>query len=89
MNKKVIIKNLDDFLSSHNPLNEENHIVYLMVEIRKALDCDKNGNKKERYKVLKFYCDWIVHIRKDRVSRRIKRIMRDIYKDIKKWKYSS
>lgn len=59
-----IVDKLDDFLKS-NPITGECHVVYLMVEIRKILDHNRNlKNKVEAFPLLRFYCDWTVHIEK-------------------------
>lgn len=79
MAKEEIIKKLDEFLKDKKPLNEECHIVYLMVEIRKILYHENN----HKYPILHFYCDWIVHIEKDKITDEIRTIMEEIFKDIK------
>lgn len=64
MARLEIVDKLDDFLKSH-PITEECHVVYLMVEIRKILDHNRNQNNKvEMFPLLRFYCDWTVHIEK-------------------------
>lgn len=82
MAKNAIIDKLNKFLSSRNSLSEENHVVYLMVEIRKILDHNREEIEKEKYKLLRFYCDWIVHTKKDKISKQIKEMMEDIYEEI-------
>src|SRR6185295_7947338 len=39
-------------------LETESDVVYLMVELRKLLEHDK---QKETYPVVNFYCNWSVH----------------------------
>jgi hypothetical protein len=64
MGRFEIIDKLDDFLRTQS-ISEEYHVVYLMVEIRKILDHNRNLNKKiEEFPLLRFYCDWTVHIDK-------------------------
>ena len=64
MAREEIIEKLDEFLSSHSPLMEECHIVYLMVEIRKILDHERDHRKNGEFSLLRFYCDWTVHTEK-------------------------
>jgi len=68
-----IIKKLKSFLRKHSPMTEECHVVYLMVEIRKVLEGNEIGNDK--YPLLRFYCDWVMHAKKDRITKEIKEIM--------------
>ncbi len=59
--KDVILADLNNFLSTRNPLTEESRVVYLMVQIRKILDYLDN----QVYSILRFYCDWVVHTKKN------------------------
>ncbi len=78
---KVEIENkIDNFLNKFLPFTEECHIVYLMVEIRKILDYEDAKD----YSLLRFYCDWTVHTKKDRNMESIKSMMEKLYRDIKK-----
>ncbi len=43
-------------------ISKECQVVYLLVEIRKMLDQDNIPG----YKLLRFFCDWAVHTKKDR-----------------------
>ncbi len=58
--KDAIVDKLRRFLISHNPLTEECHVIYLLVEIRKLLDCAPECENE----FLRFYCDWSVHTEK-------------------------
>lgn len=58
-----IVGKLDKFLREDISVDKESCVVYLMVELRKLLD---HQNVKEKYLTLRFYCDWTVHIKKDR-----------------------
>lgn len=40
------------------PIVSESQVVYLLVEIRKVIDCEPNP---QQWKALKLYCDWTVH----------------------------
>lgn len=75
-----IISKLNFFLKNHLTFKEECEVVYLMVEIRKILDHKNNG----KYSLLRFYCDWTVHTRKDRITKEMKKIMTEVYINIKK-----
>jgi hypothetical protein len=46
------------------PLENEAEVVYVMVEIRKYLD--HTDPKAVEFKVLRTYCDWVVHLFLDR-----------------------
>lgn len=41
---------------------------YLFVQIRKLLDHVRNSHAGGKYQHLRFYCDWVVHIDKDRLD---------------------
>lgn len=77
MGREDIIKKLRDFLQTHDPLTEECHVVYLMVEIRKVIDHEKSG---ATYPLLKFYGDWTVHTEKSHITSEIKQVMEEMYK---------
>ncbi len=57
-----IVEKLDKLLLKHIPFNEECEVVYFMVEIRKIMEHDNDS----KYKLLRFFCDWTVHTKKDR-----------------------
>lgn len=49
--------------------------MFMMVEVRKSLE----RNKMESvYPIIKFYCDWCVHIKKDRLNNSVKKILVDL-----------
>ena len=65
-----IIKKLSNHLLSHRFSSEiwtdfsadmEMWIVYLLVQIRKLLDI----NKTDKYKILRLYCSWVIHVKID------------------------
>lgn len=62
MAREEIIEKLNNFLLKQKNLNEECGVVYLMVEIRKIMEHDNEA----KYKLLRFFCDWTVHTKKDR-----------------------
>lgn len=79
MAREEVIDKLNSLLMRHSPLTEECHAVYLMVAIRKILEHEKD---KESL-LLRFYCDWIVHTEKDRITDDIREMMIEIYTTIK------
>ena len=54
--QKRLADNLISFLNEHSALKEECEVLYLMVQIRKILDCGGNS-----YKTLRFYSNWVLH----------------------------
>lgn len=63
MAKDEIVGKLNRFLGEDIILRNECCAVYLMVELRKLMD---HQEIKDKYITLRFYCDWTVHIQKDR-----------------------
>lgn len=60
-----IIDKLNLFISRHAPFKEECEAVYLMVELRKLLDREKQlGRENIDIPLVRFYCNWTVHISK-------------------------
>lgn len=83
MAREEIIKKLDSFLGAHHPISEECHVVYLMVEIRKILDHERNQGETDDFPLLRFYCDWTVHTEKTRITENMRLIMDEVFKDAK------
>lgn len=87
MAREEIIEKLDRFLLKHAPLTEECHVVYLMVEIRKILDHERNHWNPRMYgdplTLLRFYCDWTLHTEKTKITDNMKAIMSEVFNDIK------
>ncbi len=79
MGQKEIVDKLNLFFDKYSPFTEECHVLYALVEIRKALDRENN----RQYPILRFYCNWSVHTDKDS-TREMEAVMNDIYEDIKK-----
>lgn len=79
MARSSIVDKLNIFLSNNLPFSEECQVVYLMVELRKILDHDSDGSK---YSLIKFYCDWTLHIVKNRHLEVIKEIVAKIDADV-------
>ena len=76
MTGNEIIHKLGEFIHRHSPLTEEAHVVYLMVEIRKAMD--QEGTTAQ-FPILKFYADWTLHSRKNGITPEIKAISEEMY----------
>jgi hypothetical protein len=77
-----IHRKLTELLERHNPLTEECQCVYLMVETRKYLDQLDDGGAN--FRLLRFYCDWTVHTRKDRHLAHIAPIIGEMYRNAKR-----
>jgi hypothetical protein len=60
MGRHAIVEKLAIHLSRpvRKPADAEPHVVYLLVELRKLLEHD---NAKEKYPVLNFHSNWVVH----------------------------
>jgi hypothetical protein len=58
MERKKVIEKIRKFLEKNSKFMEECEAVYLMVEVRKILDRDKNN----LFEVLRFYCNWTLHV---------------------------
>ncbi|MBI2036590.1 hypothetical protein HYT17_03095 [Candidatus Microgenomates bacterium] len=71
MAREEIIEKLDKFLAKYSVPDEECYVVYLLVEIRKLLE--REGSPK--FPLVRFYCDWTVHTKKDRSLQAIKEIV--------------
>lgn len=80
--KDEIVLKLNKFLKVHMPPTEECHVVYLLVEIRKILDY-ADERFESSYPILRFYCDWALHIRKEYYNGTTKDIMQRIDSSIK------
>lgn len=80
MDKSKNIENLKEFLINHKTFREKCEVIYLMVEIRKILEC---GGKS--YKTLRFYCNWVLH--KELNQEKTTKLLSDIFEpnvDLKK-----
>ena len=56
MDKTIFIGKLKDFLNRHSLLTEECEVIFVMVQIRKILDCGGTP-----YRTLRFYSNWVLH----------------------------
>ncbi|MDD4989753.1 MAG: hypothetical protein PHW31_00355 [Candidatus Pacebacteria bacterium] len=83
MAREEIIEKLNKFLLEHSPLTEECQVVYLMVEIRKILDHKRSSIQKNTFPLIRFYCDWIVHTEKTKITNEMRMIMNRVFHDAK------
>lgn len=72
--KEQIVDKLNRFLYNRR-LIEESEVVYLLVELRKLLDREKERNGLDEYSLVRFHADWVVHTKKDRITPAIMEIM--------------
>ncbi len=79
--KKQIIGKLTTFLTEH-PMKEEFEVIYLLVELRKLLDREKEGSVSKTYSLVRFHADWAIHTRKEYITPTIKEIMTRIENSI-------
>jgi len=63
MGREAIIEKLALALTS--PIESEQQVVYILVEIRKLLERDKNAKS---FRAIQFCCDWAVHPVMDRAD---------------------
>jgi len=82
MSQPEITDKLNEHLARHDPMTEECHVVYLMVELRKFLDRFEDG-RRWKAGLIRFYCNWTLHTSKDGDSKNMAPIMKRIYKDIR------
>ena len=64
--------------------DKEYHVVYIMVQLRKLLDQIRKTDAQNKYALIRFFCDWTVHIKKDIMADGIKLIMERINKSVPK-----
>ena len=73
--KMQIVEKLNRFLSERPIIKEEFEAVYLLVELRKLLDREREESNSDSYPLVRFHADWVVHTQKDRITPTIKDIM--------------
>lgn len=76
--KTHIVDKLKRFLNQDTPLEKECGVVYLMVELRKLLDREKEEGTTRRYPLVRFHADWTLHTRKDRITATMEEIMEKV-----------
>lgn len=68
------------FLAVHDPMSEECHAVYFMVELRKLLD--QLWPRTGAFPFVRFYANWTVHCELDRIPLSIEQIAESIYVEV-------
>ncbi len=74
-----IINKINDEIASG--IDKECQVVYIMIELRKLLDMQRDSGN-DKYKIIRFYSDWIVHTKKSTITSEIKEIMNKIDSEI-------
>lgn len=80
--RKQIIEKLANFLGERTIIKEEFEVVYLMVELRKLLDQERELNNSSKYPLVRFHADWVVHTKKEKITNEIKEIITNIGNNI-------
>src|SRR3989344_733817 len=70
-------EDLQEFITETPVFTKKSEVVYLLAEVRKFVEASVTQNCP----VLKFYCDWALHQRKDRVSASMKAVIEAVYTD--------
>jgi hypothetical protein len=52
-------------------ISSESQVVYIMIEIRKLLE-KTNQEEVGLYETVKFYCDWLAHTSKKKITKYIR-----------------
>ncbi len=73
-----IVEKLNKFPNERPSIKEEYEVVYLLVELRKLLDIEREQTILDSYPLVRFHADWAVHTRKDNITPAIKEIMTKI-----------
>lgn len=76
--KEQIVEKLSQFLNERPQIKEEFEIVYLMVELRKLLDREREGNHQNQDSLVRFHADWVLHTDKKHITDPMKEIMQKI-----------
>lgn len=76
--KIQIVEKLNNFLSERKNITEEFEVVYIMVELRKLLDREREQNKTNNDSLVRFHADWVLHTSKDRITAPMREIMQKI-----------
>lgn len=76
--KIQIVEKLNKFLNERSSIKEEYEVIYLLVELRKLLDREREQNHSDSYPLVRFHADWAVHTRKDNITPAMKEIMTKI-----------
>lgn len=76
--KNQILEKLTTFVNLHGTFSEECEVVYLMVELRKLLDRDRENGHLDRYSIVRFHADWVLHTKKERITPAMKIVLNNI-----------
>lgn len=76
--KVQIVEKLNKFLSERPRIKEEFEIVYLMVELRKLLDREREQNHQNQDSLVRFHADWVLHTNKKHITAPMKAIMQKV-----------
>jgi hypothetical protein len=80
--RQQIVEKLNKFLSERPQLKEEFEVVYLMVELRKLLDREREQNHQNQDSLVRFHADWVLHTDKRHITAPMKEIMKKIDESI-------
>lgn len=80
MAKLEIINKLSIFLDKKRHSWEEQDVVYFFVEVRKIFE--QNKTLIAKYKILYFYCNWVLHWEIDRNGALIQNLLDALYKSL-------
>lgn len=75
--REQIVEKLNTFLSKYQ-MTEEFEVVYLLVELRKLLDRERDSGRINLFPLVRFHADWAVHTQKDKITPGIREIMTKI-----------
>ena len=76
--REQIVEKLNKFLIERPQIKEEFEVVYLMVELRKLLDRERDQNRQDQDSLVRFHADWILHTDKRKITAPMKEIMEKI-----------
>jgi hypothetical protein len=80
--KMQIAHKLNSFLLEHSQIKKESDAVYIMVELRKLIDIEREESTNNKRLLIRFYANWVVHTSKDRVTIAMKKIMQKVSNSI-------
>lgn len=83
MQKTELIEKLKIFLEKHEKFDEECQVTHLFILIRKIIE-SQDVVDKNKHELIKFYCDWVLHVDKRKIVDSIKDIMNNIDRCIPK-----
>lgn len=83
MARAEIAEKLEELLANTEVWNEIK-VVYFFVQVRKLLDYIrvKDGDTNS-FRILHFYCDWLVHIRKDAIGSEMIEVLQEVERSIR------